>query len=199
MDLALFDFDNTITRRDMFTAFIKYAVPTKRRLTFVVFLFPVILAYKCKLISATLCRRIVVFFGFRGLTHKDISLLGKLFCTQVIPKYIRERARQRITWHQQRGDKVVVVSASLDVYLNHWCEQHGLVIICSVLDCNGTVLNGKYQYSDCTGEEKARQVLSRFDLSEFDTIYAYGDSKEDVAMLNLADIKFFNWQIINPR
>ncbi len=194
MDLALFDFDNTITRRDMFTAFIRYVVPVHRRILYGVILAPIIAAYKCKIISATLCRTIVVYFAYRGMQQRRASLLGKRFCNHYIRQHIRKIASERIHWHQQRGDKVVVVSASLDVYLNHWCEQHGVALICSVLDSNGTVLNGKYQYSDCTGEEKARQVLSRFDLSEFDTIYAYGDSEEDVAMLNLADIKFFNWQ-----
>lgn len=194
MDLALFDFDNTITRQDMFTAFIRYATPTRRRTLFSLLLMPVILGYKSNLISASVCRRIVVYCGFRGMRREEAQLLGKHFCDDKIADQIRPRAIDKLGWHKARGDKIIVVSASLDLYLRHWCEKQGVELLCSELADNQNVLNGKYKGKDCTGSEKARRIRCHLDLQDFDTIYAYGDSEEDLAMLELAQIKFFNWQ-----
>ena len=41
------------------------------------------------------------------------------------------------------------------------------------------------------------KVKQRLDLSDFDTIYAYGDTEEDLAMLAIADEKYMNWQKIS--
>ncbi len=52
---------------------------------------------------------------------------------------------QRIARHQARGDTVVVVSASLDVYLRPWCQQHNLELLCSEVEFQNGAATGKYQ------------------------------------------------------
>jgi phosphatidylglycerophosphatase C len=77
---------------------------------------------------------------------------------------------------------VVVVSASLDVYLSEWCEQLGLELIATELESEGGLLTGRYRAGDCNGAEKTRRVRARYALEAFPTVYAYGDTHEDEAL-----------------
>jgi HAD superfamily phosphoserine phosphatase-like hydrolase len=107
---------------------------------------------------------------------------------------VREKAIARIRWHQAQGDEVVVVSASLHVYLSDWCRQLGVELICTELEEQQGVLTGRYRNGDCCGHEKARRVQQRYDLREFASVYAYGDTKEDEAMLELASQRYYRWR-----
>jgi phosphoserine phosphatase len=93
---------------------------------------------------------------------------------------------------------VVVVSASLDVYLSEWCKEVGVELICTELEARGGILTGRYRHGDCTGKEKARRVRERYDVRAYEVVYAYGDTKEDEAMLALAQRRFFRWREQSP-
>uniref|UniRef100_UPI00332934B5 haloacid dehalogenase-like hydrolase n=1 Tax=Psychrobacter sp. GW64-MNA-CIBAN-0177 TaxID=3140449 RepID=UPI00332934B5 len=67
-------------------------------------------------------------------------------------------------------------------------------LICSQLQVNRESLTGKYANADCSGEEKAKRVKSLVNLDEYQKIYAYGDTKEDEALLKIADEQYFPWQ-----
>ena len=194
MDLALFDFDNTITDRDCFSAFIPYALPKRRiQLAKPLAVLPV-LAHKLGLLPATLLRRWVVWLGFRGMKAERASKIGQQFAQQFVDEWVLDKAMEKIRWHQQRGDKVVVVSASLSLYLKPWCKQHGVDLLCSEIGVSKGKLTGRYIDGDCTADNKVRQVKRFCELKDFETIYAYGDSREDLPMLSLADHPIYNWR-----
>ena len=50
---------------------------------------------------------------------------------------------------------------------------------------------------DCYGDEKVRRIRERLTLADYGTIYAYGDTEDDRAMLDLADRKYFRWQEVH--
>lgn len=97
---------------------------------------------------------------------------------------------ERIGWHQARGDTVVIVSGSLDAYLQPWCEAHGLELICNRLESVGGVLTGAYLGGD-RGTHKAADIQARYDLTNFGRVFAYGDSNEDRPMLALAQERWW--------
>jgi HAD superfamily phosphoserine phosphatase-like hydrolase len=124
--------------------------------------------------------------------------VGERFATDVLPGAVRVEALERIAWHKARGDRVVVVSAALDVYLEPWGRAHGVDVICTGLEvCDGRC-TGRYLRGDCCGAEKARRTRERYALDEFDTVYAYGDTEEDREMLAVAHRRFFQWQEVVP-
>lgn len=108
-------------------------------------------------------------------------------------------ALERIAWHKGRGDVVVVVSAALDVYLEPWCRALGVDVICTRLEVRDGRRTGRYLRGDCCGNEKARRIRERYTLSEFETVYAYGDTEEDRAMLAMADRQYFQWQEVSVK
>ncbi|MBN2401895.1 MAG: HAD family hydrolase [Spirochaetes bacterium] len=197
MNLALFDFDGTITWKDMFTGFIYFATAHKRLMFGRIFLLPVMIAYKSGILTATKTREIAAGFAFRGCRLADIQSLGRIFADEIIPQYIRPEAFKRIQWHKSKGDKIVVVSASLDVYLKHWCDKHELELICTSFDVDNGLIAGKYYPGDCSGKEKARRIIDKYNTKDYEIIYAYGDTAEDKEMLDLANIKYFQWKQIS--
>lgn len=190
-DLALFDFDGTLTTREMFPDFMHAAVPRLRLAIGKCVLAPEVLAYRRGWISGTYVRARIVSFGFRGVSESVIQPIGERFAREVIPAALRPEAMARLQWHRQRGDTIAVVSGSLDVYLAHWCSKHSLELLCSQLDTRDGRLTGRYRGAQCVGAEKARRVREHFDLTQFSRIHAYGDTYEDEAMLMLADERWY--------
>jgi HAD superfamily hydrolase (TIGR01490 family) len=192
-NLALFDFDGTLTHADSFRPFLRYAASPGRLFWGTLVLTPMILGYKVGLIATPRMRAALVLACFRGRPVAEVEALGRRYA-QTLSSLIRDEARARLRWHEQRGDEIVVVSASLDPYLKPWCDAHGFLLICSELASSGGVLTGRYLGGDCTGDEKARRVRARFDLEKYPVVYAYGDSHEDLPLLRLAHKPYFRWR-----
>ncbi|MBB4133362.1 HAD family hydrolase [Xanthomonas sp. 3075] len=190
-DLALFDFDGTITSKDTFTAFIHEAVKPSRLLLGKILLSPLIVGYKLGIVRGSTIRTGVSRFGFFGRSEKEIRAAGASFSTKVLPAVVRPEMLERIRWHKDRGDTVVVVSASLDVYLSDWCKALGIDLICTELKFSGGRTYGRYKQGDCSGPRKACQIRTRFDVFEYREIFAYGDTKDDLEMLEMAQHKFY--------
>jgi phosphatidylglycerophosphatase C len=55
------------------------------------------------------------------------------------------------------------------------------------------LLTGEYRGEDCTGQEKVKRVMEKVNLADYSKIYAYGDTKEDLDLLELAHEKYYQW------
>ena len=110
MNLALFDFDGTITRGDTYQPFLRYAVRWTRVAVGIVPMMPVAVAYQMGWLSARRARPIASGLMFIGASADAVRDLGRRYATEVLPRTIRPRALERIRWHQEHGDTVVVVS-----------------------------------------------------------------------------------------
>jgi phosphatidylglycerophosphatase C len=191
MNLALFDFDGTITSSDSWTPFMRMAVRPARIRMAMVALSPVAVGYRLGMISASRCRQVAARLGFSGEPAAAIRQLGAQYAATVLPGTLQTRALERIDWHKSQGDDIVVVSASLDLYLAPWCAERGLKFICTTIEEQRGMLTGRYVDGDCSGAEKVRRIRAQYDLSSYPIVYAYGDSGEDREMMALADKKYY--------
>ncbi|MCE7728824.1 HAD family hydrolase [Vibrio campbellii] len=192
--LALFDFDGTITDEDMFSAFLHYAVSGPRKWLGKVVILPFYVLYKTGALPAKRMRPIASFIAFAGRRTQEVEALGAQFAQEVIVKHIRPEAQAKLDWHQAQGDTIVVVSASLNAYLSPWCRNQDYHLLCSELLSESKRLSGFYQSDDCSLERKVERIKTAYDVSQYETIYAYGDTHEDIPMLKLADHATMNWQ-----
>lgn len=190
MNLALFDFDGTLTLGDNFVPFARMQASRRRKLCADVCLSPLVVGYKLGYLHASWMRQRVAWFAFRGRSASEVASWGERYAERVLPAGIRPEAFARLQWHRAQGDTIAVVSASLEPYLAPWCRQHGLELICTKLEARGGVCTGRYVQGDCTGAEKARRVRERFDLRRYPQVYAYGDTPEDREMLALAHRRY---------
>lgn len=192
MKLALFDFDGTLTHHDMYTRFILYSASPVRLVLGSIFLSPLYVLYKLRVIPARKLRPLVSYCAFVGRDQAVISALGKEYALNVIPHSIRPEMLATLKQHQVDGAQAVLVSASLDLYLRPWCESMGIALICSEMSVKEGVYTGLYVSGDCSWDMKATKVQKQFRLSDYVEIFAYGNTDEDLAMLAIADHAYMN-------
>lgn len=193
MNLALFDFDGTLTERELFGEFLALSVPPVRLALGRLLLAPLVLGYRAGLLSGSLVRACAVRIGFSGADQARIEAVGRRFSEQVVPDALRPMAMARMRWHLDQGDTVVVVSGAFNVYLTHWCRAQGVDLLCSSLEAHDGILTGRYLGAQCVGMEKARRVGERYRLKDYAAVYAYGDTPEDRDMLALANRRWYRW------
>ena len=77
MNLALFDFDGTITTRETFPDFMRHAVAPRRLAIGKVLLAPLVIGYRFGFVPGRVIRAIVVRAGFSGRREADIREAGE--------------------------------------------------------------------------------------------------------------------------
>ncbi len=194
-DLALFDFDGTLTTRETFPDFMRYAVARPRLIVGGVLLAPVVFGYRRGWVAGNPTRASIVQVGLRGVDAARLRAQGEAFAREVLPGVLRPEAMARLAWHRDRGDRIVVVSGGLDVYLAPWCAAQGVDLLCSVLAERDGRITG-YAGAQCVGEEKVRRVRALCDPQAYAAIHAYGDTHEDQAMLAMAHHRTYRGQVV---
>ncbi len=197
MNLALFDFDGTITRGDSWTPFMKLATQPVRKWLGHTVLLPVGAGYYAGLVSGRTARPLYTRVAFRGVDATRVRDIGRRYAADVVPQTVRPRALEAIAWHKAHGDTVVVVSASLAVYVQPWCQSGGIQCIATELEEQQGRFTGRLLGGECTGAEKAARVRQRYDLAQFRDIYAYGDTAEDRELLALATHRYYRWERVD--
>lgn len=189
MNIAFFDFDGTITTDDSLLKFIRFVVGDIKFLVGLCVLSPMLVIYKLKLIPNYMAKQMMLSYFFKGMAEKDFMAVASKYSLEHIDTIVRSLAMEKIRWHQERGDKVVVVSASLECWLKPWCEINHLEVLATKLKIEEGIVTGQFLTKNCYGIEKENRIKEAYDLSYYEHIYAYGDSRGDRDMLALADTK----------
>jgi len=196
MAIAFFDFDGTITTKDTMLQFIRFSKGNFIFYLGLLLLLPVLIAYKIGLIANWRAKEILFSFYFKGMGIQEALRLGQEFSEKVIPRLLRPEAIQAIEFHKNLGTKIVVVTASFSIWVKPWCDLHQFDLIATGYDTRQDKLSGFIKGKNCHGDEKVKRINEKFNLVEFGEIYAYGDSRADIKMLNLADVKYLKWKKI---
>ncbi|MDW7693741.1 HAD-IB family hydrolase [Flammeovirgaceae bacterium SG7u.111] len=189
--IAFFDFDGTITTKDSFIEFIKYYRGKPRFYLGFLLLSPVLVLFKLKLIANWKAKEMVMRYFFGGSDETDFQQACDEFGEKIIPQLVRSRALEKIKQHQQDETRVVLVSASAENWLSFWCKQQKIECFASRLEVANGKITGKLVGKNCYGPEKVARIRQKIKISEYKTVYAYGDSSGDKEMLALAKYKFY--------
>ncbi|AHJ13780.1 HAD-IB family hydrolase [Sulfurospirillum multivorans] len=191
MKIAFFDFDGTITTDDSLLKFIRFVVGNFKFIQGLTVLSPVLFLYKLKVIPNYKAKQMMLSYFFKGMSEKSFIEVAKKYSLEHIDSIVREDAMKQIQWHHTNGHKVVVVSASLECWLHPWCEKNGLELIGTRLEVLDGIITGRLLTKNCYGIEKVNRIKSQYNLEEYEYIYAYGDSRGDREMLELAQKKAY--------
>ena len=196
MNIAFFDFDGTLTRKDSFLPFMKGISTKQRYYSGLVFIALFYLLNTFNIISGKRLKEKVLSFFIGGLRPVDIRKEVFRFTEKLIPDMLNDRALNQLDSHRRKGDKIVIVSASMDIWLEPWCLINDFDLICSIAEIKNGKYTGKLEGENCKGEEKVIQIKDSYDLTTFERIYAYGDSKHDIPMLAMGTDSYYNWKLM---
>lgn len=191
MNIAFFDFDGTITTKDSLEDFICFAVGKPKYYLGLLAQSPMLVAYKLKLLANHKAKAKLMAHYFKGWSEQEFTQIAEDYCEKALHKIIKKDALERLQWHQQQGDKVVLVSASMRHWLGPWAHKQGIDLLCTELEVENGQLTGAFATNNCYGPEKARRIHSAYQLDGYEKIYAYGDSSGDKEMLALAHEQFY--------
>jgi HAD superfamily hydrolase (TIGR01490 family) len=191
LDLALFDFDGTITTDDSLIKFIRFVIGDARFIMGIAIISPMLVAYKLKLIPNYKAKQYMLSYFFKGLSEEKFMQVANKYSLKHIDTILRPKAMEKIGWHKEQGHKIVIVSASIECWLKPWCDKNNLDLIATKLEIKDSIVTGKFLSKNCYGIEKANRVKAQYNLDDYDHIYAYGDSRGDKELLELADMHFY--------
>ncbi len=188
---ALFDFDGTITRNDSLIDFIRFMVGPARFFLGFFLMSPMLVFYKLGLIPNYRAKRMLLSHFFKGVPEDRFKEQASDYALSRIDGNVRARAMERLEWHREQGHRIIVVSASMESWLQAWCKRNRFELIATRLEFANGIVTGGFATRNCHGREKVRRLEAVLDLSSFDTIYAYGDSNGDRELLEIAHRKFY--------
>ena len=191
MRLALFDFDGTISDGDSFRGFIIYYCGYSKFILGSIILSPIYLLYVLGLIKNNFMKEMAISFYFKNESVTNLWNKGKQYSDNEIDKIVRGKAREKINWHQSQGDRVVIVSASANIWLDSWCSRNGIELIATELEEMDGKITGKLVNGNCFGIEKFIRVARLVNVNDYEEIYAYGDSRGDLELLDFANKPFY--------
>jgi len=191
MKIAFFDFDGTITKEDSTIKFIRFFAGDLKYIMGIIILSPLLMLYKLNILSNNYIKKIIITYFFKGISEVNFKNKAKLFSSSIIDKLIRKKALDRLDLHKTQGHTIVVVSASINLWLQDWCDFNNFTLIASELEIVNGKITGSLLSNNCHGPEKVKRILNKYNLSDYTYIYAYGNSRGDYEMLNIANEKHY--------
>lgn len=187
-NIAVFDFDGTLTTRDSFLAFIKWACgPVSYYVGFLRFAPQLLLMFMHLYPNWKAKERIFAHF-FKGWQYSWFQALGEDFATE-LDTMRNEPVIGRLKEHIDHGDTVYVISASLPEWVEPWCRQLGVnAVLATEIEVNDQGrITGRFKTKNCFGQEKVDRLLKVEPERETYVLHAYGDSRGDLELLAFAD------------
>jgi phosphatidylglycerophosphatase C len=189
--VAAFDFDGTLITGDSF-------IPFLLRLTGRRSFGQTLIASSLTMLRAYGVRRdrdaskaALVAHMLQGYPAGQLARTGEAFGAELVGR-VKPAMSERIAWHRAQSHLLVLVSASLDVYLEPLGRRLGFdgVLATSLEVGDDGVLTGRLQGSNCRRGEKVARLESWLSGQVGDSereIWAYGDSAGDRELLAMAD------------
>ncbi|MEE9344332.1 MAG: HAD-IB family hydrolase [Methylococcales bacterium] len=188
--IAFFDFDGTLTYSDTLIPFLRMLRGLPQLSLDLLKVSPWLTGYALHLVQNDKAKQILLKQSLG--THKITALndYGSRFAKQHLPDMIRPDVFELLRTHQRNGDCCVLVSASLNIYLEPWINDNDLdFCLSSSLETNSEdQVTGKLLGGNCYGDEKVKRIKNLIqEIGTPSKTYAYGNSKGDIPMLNFVD------------
>lgn len=183
-EIAAFDVDGTLTRRDCVLPFL-VRVAGRARVTGA-------LAREVRLLVAArrdrgrrdAVKAALVAALLSGRSAGEVAEAGERFAGEIAERWVRPDVADRLAWHRDAGHEVVLVTASFAVYAAPLGARLGATrVVATELEVDGRgALTGRLVGANCRGEEKVRRLAALYgDPPPLG--WAYGDSPDDRPML----------------
>lgn len=195
--LVFFDLDETITRHDTLMPYawgfmLRY---TPWRIPLLPGVLPAALAFALRLAHGSSglsdigsVKEAFIRCSMGGSRRSTIEKWTARFVPRLIATGLFADALKQVAEHKRRGDYLVLMSASTDLYVPVIARELGFnETICTGVRWDGERLNGSLTTPNRKGAEKARCFTAQVERYPGRTTVAYGNSFTDLPHLRLAN------------
>ncbi len=186
-----FDFDGTLTKRDTLVEFIRFAKGDKAFVLCMLRFLPILLAMKAGLYPNWKAKQKVFSYCFKGMTVDAFNALCRRFAGEKA-HLMRPKGKQKIREVLAEGGKVIVVSASINNWVEPFFSEFGDVfVVGTMVEEREGVLTGRFLTKNCYGREKVNRLLQLYPERRQYHLTAFGDSRGDMELLDFADEGYY--------
>ena len=191
--IVIFDVDGTLLKGDSLLIAAKFS---RSKLGFFVSsikFIPLFFLWKIRIISTKKIKEkfIRIFKICEKFNYEEKNGRPK-WLLNYLKKNINKEAYKKLIFHKEKGDQVILCSASLDMLLIPLAEYLDVDLISTKLEKFQDLWTSKIKGEICNGLEKIeslkRELKEKIDINE---IEAYGDSRGDKELLEFADYPHF--------
>lgn len=189
--VAAFDFDGTLIAGDSFTRFLLGLCGWSRLSRTLATSFTTMFVANGYRLDRDASKADVVARLLSGYPAEHVAREGQVFGARLAER-IRPPMRSQVDWHRTRDHRLLLVSASPEVYLEPLGRQLGFDAVLGTrleVGADGR-LSGRLEGPNCRGAEKERRVREWLEANMADRpveMWAYGDSPGDRELLAMAD------------
>lgn len=186
--LAIFDLDGTLTRRDTLLPYLAgFLAPRPARW---IRLLPVVVALASFAVGRSdrdRCKQSIIRACLSGASRTELAAHTERFVTQLLERGMSERALAVLQSHRAARARLVLLSASPDVYVRAVAARLGFdECLCTELRWDAERLVGTFATANRRATEKARLVRALRGEGR-GPIAAYANSSSDLEHLELVD------------
>lgn len=183
--IAAFDFDGTLTYKDTLIPFLAHVSGKVGLCRSLLATSPSLAQYALGIMTNGSAKERLVGNALKGQNYSKLQELAESWSLGI---HMQPKTLEQLDHHKKLGHYCILVSASLDVYLQCVAARLGFdALVCTKLGVmpDGT-LTGKFSTPNCWGDEKVKRLIEIIGPLENVELYAYGDSSGDAAMLQAA-------------
>ena len=188
--LVFFDLDETITRHDTGLPYVMGFLLRYRpwRLPLVVTVLPAALQFLAGRVDEGRVKEAFFKATLGGTQRATLEAWTTRFVTKLLAKGSFANALERVDEHRRRGDYLILMSASPDLYVPAIARALGFnETICTEMRWNGDCLDGTFATPNRKGAEKAHCFAQARARHPGLATVAYGNSFADLPHLQLAN------------
>ena len=190
--LYIFDFDGTLTKKDTLFDFLKFSFPKVYFFNYLLFI-PLFVVSKLKIIDAGFVKEMFISKFLKGKSYVEINQLAQNYFEKNHQELIYSKADEYIKSLSNYNDKFIV-SASVDFWIQPFADYYEMGLICTKAkyDEQG-FYSGYFASPNCNYQEKRIRIEKEINLSLYDEIIAFGDTKGDAAMFEIASERYYQF------
>ena len=197
--IAVFDVDGTLLRGDCLWLAVRCAKSPGGQVMAALACLPWLIGWQLRLIrTGRFKQQVMVAFGICEAVNRAEAASRADWLLDDLKAQINPEALQRLHWHQQQGDRVLLCSASPRLLLQPLADWLKVELLCTEVEQR----NGRWWPTlaspNCKGLEKVRRLAAHLGPLEGRLVEAYGDSKGDRELLKVAAFPHYRSFLAEP-
>jgi phosphatidylglycerophosphatase C len=187
--VAVFDLDGTITHHDTLAPYVLgYLLRHPWRLPPALGVIPVCVLFLLGRADQGDVKSVFIRLTLGGLSREALETWTVHFVARLVRTGVYREALQRIRRHAERGDFLVLLSASTDLYVPQIGRALGFAqVVCTGVTWDGNRLVGTLSTPNRRGEEKVRCLARLKEQHPRRLFAAYGNAGSDIPHLRMAE------------
>jgi HAD superfamily hydrolase (TIGR01490 family) len=192
--IAIFDMDGTLTRADTFLAYLKFVLAKRRHRTGNCLALPLAVAqYRCGFRSRDWLKQEFVRAVLAGCSKAEADGWTHDFVERYGNQFLKPGAARTLHWHRRRDHRLIIATASLDLYTAFLAQLWGVgEFVSTRLEWQSGQITGRLDGPNLRGEAKlaaVKELLGKPARKNAKTV-AYSDDHSDLPLLRFADRGF---------